>query len=201
MDNHIVDDCYCEGGGKEGQAPWNQKKKKNSDLANVADQSSSSEVKSYGFTTIIDNKNVELIATTDCQAQAEALATSGIPYDGELIDIGASHHFSSARSKMINFMNIKPTPICTAGGHSFDAIGRGDYITYLPMGHGKPATKVTLFNTYYSPHLVFMLISVSCLDTAGYSLTVEDGNSYTKTPKPDRHVIGIVPKVNGLYCI
>ncbi len=96
MDNHIVDDCYREGEGKEGQAPWDQKKKKNSDSANVADQSSSSEVKSYSFATIIDDENVELIATTDCQAQAEALATSGIPYDGELVDMGASHHFSPA---------------------------------------------------------------------------------------------------------
>ncbi len=99
MDNHVVDDCYCEGGGKEGQAPWDQKKKKNSDSANVADQSSSSEVKSYGFTTIIDDENVELIATTDCQAQAEALAASGIPYDSELIDMGASRHFSPAEAK------------------------------------------------------------------------------------------------------
>ncbi len=144
---------------------------------------------------------MELIATTDCQAQAEALAASGIPYDGELVDMGASRHFSPARSKMINFVNIKPTPIRTADGHSFDAIGRGDYVTYLPMGHGKTATKVTLYNTYYSPHLAFTLISVSCLDTAGYSLTVEDGNCYIKTPKPNRHVIGIVPKVNGLYRI
>ncbi|PBK59629.1 hypothetical protein ARMSODRAFT_899028 [Armillaria solidipes] len=95
MDNHVVDDCYCEGGGKEGQAPWDQKKK-NGDSANVAGQSSSSEVKSYGFATIIDDENVELIATTDCQAQAEALAASGIPYDGELIDMGASCHFSPA---------------------------------------------------------------------------------------------------------
>ncbi len=102
---------------------------------------------------------------------------------------------------MINFVNIKPTPICTANGYSFNAIGRGDYVTYLPMGHGKSATKVTLFNTYYFPHLVFTLISVSCLDTAGYSLTVEDGNCYIKTLKPNRHVIGIVPKINELYCI
>ncbi|PBK85943.1 hypothetical protein ARMGADRAFT_941192 [Armillaria gallica] len=96
MDNHVVDNCYHEGGGKEGQAPWDQKKKKNSDSANVADQSSSSEIKCYGFTTIIDDKNVELIATTDCQAQAKALAASGIPYDGELVDMGASCHFSPA---------------------------------------------------------------------------------------------------------
>ncbi len=94
MDNHVVDDRYCKRGGKEGQAPWDQKKKKNGGSANVADQSSSSEVKSYGFATIINDENVELIATTDCQAQAEALAASDIPYDGELVDMGASHHFS-----------------------------------------------------------------------------------------------------------
>ncbi len=80
---------------KRGQAPWDQKKK-NSDSANVADQSSSSGVKCYGFATMINNENVELIATTDCQAQGKALAASGIPYDGELIDMGASPHFSPA---------------------------------------------------------------------------------------------------------
>ncbi len=102
---------------------------------------------------------------------------------------------------MINFINIKLTPICTADRHSFDAIGRGDYVTYLPMGYKKPATKVTLYNIYYSSHLAFMLISVSCLDTAGYSLTVADRNCYIKTPKLDRHIIRIVPKVIGLYCV
>lgn len=77
MDNHVIDDCYREGGGKEGQAPWDLKKK-NGESANVAGQSSGSEVKNYGFAAIIDDENVELIATTDCQAQAEALAASGI---------------------------------------------------------------------------------------------------------------------------
>ncbi|PBL01502.1 hypothetical protein ARMGADRAFT_881282, partial [Armillaria gallica] len=43
------------------------------------------------------------------------------------------------------------------------------------------------------------LISVSCLNTVGYSLTVEDENCYIKTPKPNRHIIRIIPKVNGLY--
>ncbi|PBK85944.1 hypothetical protein ARMGADRAFT_941162, partial [Armillaria gallica] len=76
---------------------------------------------------------------------------------------------------MINFVDIKPTPIHTADGHSFNAIGRRDYVMYLSMGHGKLETKVTLHNMYYSLHLAFTLISVSCLDTAGYSLTVEDG--------------------------
>ncbi|PBK81049.1 hypothetical protein ARMGADRAFT_948844, partial [Armillaria gallica] len=69
---------------------------------------------------------MELIATTDCQAQAEVLAASGIPYNGELVDMRASHHFSPAQSKMINFMDIKLTPIHTADGYSFNAISRGD---------------------------------------------------------------------------
>ncbi|KAJ3804703.1 hypothetical protein F5876DRAFT_53028, partial [Lentinula aff. lateritia] len=85
-------------------------------------------------------------------------------------------HFSPVQSNFKNLVRIAPSPVTAADGRSFVVTARGDYMTSLPMGPGKKPTPIVLSNTYYSPSLAFTLISVSCMDKAGFSLTIEDGN-------------------------
>jgi len=47
--------------------------------------------------------------------------------------------------------------------------------------------------------MAFTLVSVACLDKAGCSLTIEDGECKIRSPRPYRTVLGSVPRVNNLY--
>ena len=47
--------------------------------------------------------------------------------------------------------------------------------------------------------MVFTLVSVVCLDKAGCSLTIEDGECVIRSPWPYHTVLGSVPRVDNLY--
>jgi len=47
--------------------------------------------------------------------------------------------------------------------------------------------------------MAFTLISVACLDKAGCSLTIEDGECKVRSPRPYCTVLGSVSRVNNLY--
>ena len=68
----------------------------------------------------------------------------------------------------------------------------------LPNGDQKP-TPITLKNAYYSPHMAFTLMSVSCIDRAGFSLFIKGGACVIRSPK--LNIISRVPLVRGLYHI
>ncbi|KJA13862.1 hypothetical protein HYPSUDRAFT_100794, partial [Hypholoma sublateritium FD-334 SS-4] len=53
----------------------------------------------------------------------------------DLYDSGATRHMSSARHRLLNFVEITPKPISAADNRSFDATGMGDMIVYLPNGN------------------------------------------------------------------
>ncbi|KAJ6622342.1 hypothetical protein B0H10DRAFT_1788138 [Mycena sp. CBHHK59/15] len=116
-----------------------------------------------------------------------------------IVDSGATRHFSPNLDNFTNCSEIPPAPICMADGRSFSAISKGDYNTHFPMGANKKLTRTTLLNTYYSPHMVFTLISVSTLNHAGYSVHVENANCMIITPKPTCKTIAIFLMVRGLY--
>jgi hypothetical protein len=83
---------------------------------------------------------------------------------GTILDSGASRHFTPDRSKFLNYKElINPKPIRATDGHMFSALGKGDIQVKLPNGDQKP-TPITLKNAYYSPHMAFTLMSVSCID-------------------------------------
>jgi len=58
---------------------------------------------------------------------------------------------------------------------------------------------ITLKQVYYAPKMVFTLVSVACLDKAGCSLTIEDGECKIRSPRPYCTILGSVPRVNNLY--
>ncbi|KAE9391502.1 hypothetical protein BT96DRAFT_831981, partial [Gymnopus androsaceus JB14] len=58
--------------------------------------------------------------------QSYALAAAQITHNGEVIDTGASRHFSPILSNFKNLVRIAPSPVTAADGHSFIATARGD---------------------------------------------------------------------------
>jgi len=64
---------------------------------------------------------------------------------------------------------------------------------------GEYVPQVTLKRVYYAPKMAFTLVSVACLDKAGCSLTIEDGQCIIRSPRPYRTILGFVPRVNNLY--
>jgi len=73
----------------------------------------------------------------------------------------------------------------------FSVMGKGNLKVLLPNSNQKP-TPITLENVYYSPHLVFTLISVGVLNWNGYDLHINGGKCIIQSP-------GQITLVRGLY--
>jgi hypothetical protein len=71
----------------------------------------------------------------------------------------------------------------------------GDLKVELPNGDQK-STPITLKNVYYSPHMAFTLMSVSCVDKAGFSLYIKGGGCIIRSA--NSNIIGRIPLVRGL---
>jgi hypothetical protein len=206
---HIKRDCWSKGGGKEGQSPWTKGKgkKKASDSANSAAKDDSDSDYNVATSLVmmgdVDDEPSETALTISLHSNdIEALsATSTSSKKDILVDAGATRHFSPDRDSFINFVEIPPVPIRAADGRTFSATGRGDLKVPLPMGDGEKPTRVLFTNTYYSPHLAFTLLSVSCLDRKGWIIHFEEGTCVLGTPRPKSRIVGRIPLIRGLYRI
>ena len=200
---HTTEQCWEKGGGREGQAPdwWKKLNKGKKSSVNVAETESSNkedEPENYAMLAFIspslDSKSA-LVCTSDFRS--EALAAS--EHSGIIIDSGASRHFSPDRAKFLNYVEFASNePIRAADGRTFRALGKGDIQITLPNGNQK-STVITLKEVYYSPVMAFTLISVSCVDRAGFSLVFGGSSCQLKTSK--YVTIGHIPQVRGLYRI
>ena len=136
-----------------------------------------------------------LVCTSDFRSEAHAIPN----HSESIIDSGASHHFSPEHLKFINYEEfISSEPIRATDGRTFSALGKGDLKIFLLNGDQKP-TPITLKNVLYSPHMVFTLISVSCVARAGFSLVIKGGTCTIRSPTSK--VIGCIPENHGLYRI
>ena len=172
---HTKDQCWEKGGGKEGQAPdWWKKKTKGKTSANVAENKSAEKDEPEDFAMLAStfpDDDTALTCTSDFQFEAHAASNQC----GIIIDSGASRHFSPNHSKFLNYQEfINHEPIRAADGRTFHALGKGDIQIMLPNGNHK-STRITLKEVYYSPIMAFTLISVSCVDRAGFSLLIKGG--------------------------
>ncbi|SJL08307.1 uncharacterized protein ARMOST_11670 [Armillaria ostoyae] len=86
------------------------------------------------FAAILEVDTPVLKCTSDFQAQAQALAALGNDMICEIVDTGASNHFTGYHERFKNFTAIKPIPIKAADGRTFSMMDKGDYPTQLPMG-------------------------------------------------------------------
>ncbi len=210
LKGHTNDHCFAKGGGKEHEALdwWKQKQEakaketKKSESANAATASlSKCENHAYvmvgpaDFVPLDDEGFDSLIITSGHNHEAYGVSSS----TDLIVDCSASSHFSPDKFKFINFKAISPEPIRATDGHTFSAISHGDLIVTLPVKDGEYGPQVTLKRVYYAPKMAFTLVSVACLDKAGCSLTIEDGQCIIRSPRPYRTILGFVPRVNNLY--
>ena len=86
--------------------------------------------------------------------------------------------------------------IRAADRRTFRALGKGDIKITLPNGWQNSIT-ITFKEVYYSPIMAFTLISVSCIDRAGFSLIFGGGICKIKTSSGK--TISCIPQVRGLY--
>jgi len=209
MKGHTTENCFTKGGGKEHQAPewWKQKqeakaKETKKESTNAAAESSSKH-KNHAYIVVgptdfvphNEDPSAALVITSGHNHEAFGVS----PSTDLIVDCGASSHFSPDKSKFINFEAISPEPIHTADGHTFSTIGSGDLIVTLPTKDGETGPPIMLKRMYYAPQMVFTLVSVACLDKAGCSLTIEDGECVIHSPRPYHTVLGSVPRVDNLY--
>jgi len=209
---HTDENCFSKGEGKEHEAPdwWKQKQEakaketKKTESANSA-AASSSKCENHAYVTVgpsdfvhLDDEDFNsLVITSGHNHEAYGVSSS----TDLIVDCGASSHFSPDKFKFVNFEAISPEPIRAADGHTFSAIGRGDLVVTLPVRDGETGPPITLKHVYYAPKMAFTLVSVACLDKAGCSLTIEDGECKIRSPRPYRTILGSVPRVNNLYCL
>ena len=113
----------------------------------------------------------------------------------DLYDSGASHHMLPKREDFINYEEIPKKPLTTANKETFSAVGMGDMIVSLLNGDGE--AKIKLTRVLYTPALGFTLISIGCIDKAGYYSTFGGGKCEIQTG--ERRTVRIVPKSGGVY--
>ena len=156
--------------------------------------STSDEPENYAMLTYnVPNDPTALVCTSDFHSEAHAISN----HAGTILNSSASCHFSPDHSKFLNYQElVNPKPIRATDGRIFSALGKGDIQVELPNGDQKPTT-ITLKNAYYSLHMAFTLMSVSCVNQARYSLFIKGGTCIIHSPK--LNIIGCIPKVRGLY--
>ena len=184
---HTMEDCFMKGGGKEHEAPDWFKKKQEAKAKEMKKESANSAAKSLSkcknYAYIMVSPTDFIPVFQDEGAFVAPIITSGHDHEAFgislltnlIVDCGANSHFSSDKSKFINFEAISPEPICTADGHTFSAIGCEDLIVTLSTRNGETGPPITLKRVYYTLQMAFTLVSVACLDKTGCSLTIQDG--------------------------
>src|SRR5882724_11438235 len=91
----------------------------------------------------------------------------------ELYNSGVTRHMTPYWMALTNYATIPPMPINAANQHTFHAIRQGDLPICMPNGSG--STKITLKDVLHNLDIALMLVSISLIYQAGYTVTFEDG--------------------------
>ena len=177
---HGALDCYAKGGGKEGQAPW-QNKGKQKEMATIA-AAKEEDKEMFAFTCTSDYTDV---------AVATPIPKSSF---GTCVNSGASNDYSPDWTKFSNYKEID-RDITTADSCIVKAIGLGDL--HLELPNGSKTTKVIFKNAIHSPTMAFTLLSISKLDTLGNKVTFYKQMCTIQDSKGN--TIARIPHSQGLY--
>ena len=177
---HLDTNCYAKGGRKESQALWIKKSDKKPEAVVVA----------------ADDKEGALNAftcTSNYAAMAQILDVSKSRLE-TCMDSGASKDYWPDCTKFTNYKSVQRN-ITTANERTLNATGIGDL--YLDLPNRSEKTSIVFKNAVHAPDMAFMLISISCLNKAGFSVTLNKGMCMVKDSKAK--TIATIPHSNELY--
>jgi gag-polypeptide of LTR copia-type len=156
-EGHTGPNCYQSGGGKEGQAPWQQPgwkgKPKDKTLTKSANNA-------MGSSKPLDNKG------GGASYAFSAHTMSKTPFS-VTVDSGATSHFCPDRSKFITYTLIAGEEVIAADKRVMEAKGVGDIAITLPNRDSE--TEVILREVYHVPAMASTLISIGRIDVSNYS--------------------------------
>jgi transposase InsO family protein len=170
---HTFENCWAEGGGKEGQRPKNRKPT-TAALANVED---------YAF-SILSEKTIIAM-------------TSSMDQEPVIFDSGASQHICPSREQFTKFSTNLPRKIVTADGRTVESEGGGEVLVKIATEKGHSDLK--LRNVLYAPSISYTLISLSSLDSSGISTIIEKGNLRLIDRNSEGSVLGEIKARNGIW--
>src|ERR1700683_3958948 len=88
----------------------------------------------------------------------------------DLYDSGSTQHLSPYHDQFLTYEDIPAKSFTTPNKHQFNAVGSGEMEI-----DGMDILKMKITEVLYSPEVGYTLISVGCLDKAGFSATFGQG--------------------------
>ena len=193
---HMKSKCWAKGGNKEGQRPPRHNNYSNSNSNNDSHNNHSGQNSCNNCNNNCNNCNnsnhsnfnnndstnaaepdigtwAAIKEIDNDEPCTETAYTTAHPIhhpkvETKLYDLGASHHMSPFHHQFRNFHSIPPHPITSADHHTFYATGAGDLQIDVP--NSDTTTPITLHITLYVPDMALTIISISCINGAGYNV-------------------------------
>jgi len=113
----------------------------------------------------------------------------------ELYDLRASCHMTPYQHLLEDYSPTTDKLINATNQQSFHAVSTGNL--HITVPNGKSTTPIMLKNVLYTPEIATTLVSIRCIDNAGYLTTF--GGGICSIHNADNKHIGQVPMQNRLY--
>ena len=111
----------------------------------------------------------------------------------ELYDSSCTNHISPYKSNFDNFQTIETRHFCAANKQTFSTIGKGELVFDIPNNSG--TTQFWLQEVLYSPEVLYMLVSIGCLDKDDFSMTFGGGRCTIRDA--NKEVVGVILKTSA----
>ncbi|MGK2912533.1 MAG: hypothetical protein ACSLE1_22465, partial [Sphingobium sp.] len=157
---HTKENCYTQGGGKEGQAPWSKSSQKSG--GNNRRKSAHRKGQETAKAAVEDLPDAAYIATFD----------PAFSKTDWLSDSGTSSHIATKREMFTSYTPIECN-IEGVGGSAIRALGRGTVRLITKInGHDH---SLFIHEVLHAPDAVNCLLSISKLDQLGYESRFKSG--------------------------
>ena len=212
--------CYGEGGGMEGQAPWQKKgKDKHKDAGKskgngqegeqgaqvgtsgtAAGPPTGSVAKPGGITALASNHTShdqslhfrELSCTATPRLEQSFLLGEGVP---TILDSGTTSHLICNRRLFWSYTPDDSVRMTTANHGTLSTASRGDCMADLSIG-GR-SIRIRLRDCLYAPDAVVNLLSAGCMANRGWEIRFKGNPSHCELLFSNES-LGCIPMVNYL---
>ncbi|KAF5333042.1 hypothetical protein D9758_017295 [Tetrapyrgos nigripes] len=165
---HTIENCFREGGGKQGQYPAWWKGKKDVPVPSANNTTAS---------TCDDSPTILALSTT-----VQRTTTIPLPHDPIRIiaDSGATHHFFRQKSSFITYSLHADKGGSSHENAEFDIVGRGD--VKVEVMYGGVTYHLLFRDAFHAPNVSNNLMSTGTLDRLGWTAALGKGRMVFKQP-------------------